>query len=685
MFSLIIAEKPAVLAEKTQFKVTRENPAYEGSGEYSLDVTLPLEGCAENLAIFGPLHLVESSRAQEHLRSYPFRLTADNLSMQGVATVKSITEKEVKLTLAAGASLLNVERYDANGAEKYIDELDLGKAYDTIFRYFYPLSVYTQSMERTTAVMLCHDKALLDFMTKGLPFGVLNDGKGKYGGAECVGFPVYSVADGDMANRRAINYFSDGASAGQYFTWPMTKNGRSITHAPGDGTGFQSTVVTEGKECVIAPQPYLCVIVERVLAAAFGVTVDHRDNCMRWDERMARIFIANARGTMDYKNILPHWTVREFLREVSNFAGVTFDFDGDHVRIVPRVKMIEGGDRRITLKEVVEAYSCDIDTDGQTEDVSTANVGYAFENIPTALCFPTEIWKHAAVQTIGGYEYNDASAPEDVDEMTANTIFHHPESGLYYTWVKHVDGKWYLMKVNQVGPLFRRESRDVDVKLRIVPCQMGKVKYPVRYYELHDAPYEYRFSGERETGEVACLITDDSRLCDVQDFFDLWGFLRNETAAEKVAKRDVIEVAANFQLEMEHHLMDHGRVWQTHLYDSPLGIPYIMKDKGAPVQSVYSLFGRDDARPNELYDFWSLTAKENAFVTAQTQTKFAIDTRTEHIFTFLDEDAISPHALYYIGARYYVCKKIELTITPDGIAPVKTGYFYEIENAQKTL
>ena len=54
-----------------------------------------------------------------------------------------------------------------------------------------------------------------------------------------------------------------------------------------------------------------------------------------------------------------------------------------------------------------------------------------------------------------------------------------------------------------------------------------------------------------------------------------------------------------------------------------------------------------------------------------------IDTRIEHEFQFLDR-ATDPQRPYIINGRRYACHKLELTLTPQGLEPLKRGYFYEI-------
>ncbi len=52
MIQLYIDGKPAVIKSGTSFKFYRENIYFTDAEDYTLDVTLPLQGCPENLAIF---------------------------------------------------------------------------------------------------------------------------------------------------------------------------------------------------------------------------------------------------------------------------------------------------------------------------------------------------------------------------------------------------------------------------------------------------------------------------------------------------------------------------------------------------------------------------------------------------------------------------------------------------------
>lgn len=130
MIKLIIDGKEAVIKAGTSFKLTRMNPYFEDQGDFTFEVQLPLDGCAENLAIFGALHRAEVGLAGWANKELPMHLIAPPVNVVGVAKVMTVSEAEVKVQLLAGKSAVNDFGKDAEGNDLYIDELDLGLSLD---------------------------------------------------------------------------------------------------------------------------------------------------------------------------------------------------------------------------------------------------------------------------------------------------------------------------------------------------------------------------------------------------------------------------------------------------------------------------------------------------------------------------------------------------------------------------
>ena len=59
---IIINNKQAVLKEGTSFDFIAENRLFTGSDSYTLTITFPLRGCAQNIAIFGHIHRADVAK-----------------------------------------------------------------------------------------------------------------------------------------------------------------------------------------------------------------------------------------------------------------------------------------------------------------------------------------------------------------------------------------------------------------------------------------------------------------------------------------------------------------------------------------------------------------------------------------------------------------------------------------------
>ena len=59
---IIINNQQAVLKEGTSFDFIAENRLFTGSDSYTLTITFPLRGCAQNIAIFGHIHRADVAK-----------------------------------------------------------------------------------------------------------------------------------------------------------------------------------------------------------------------------------------------------------------------------------------------------------------------------------------------------------------------------------------------------------------------------------------------------------------------------------------------------------------------------------------------------------------------------------------------------------------------------------------------
>lgn len=121
MTELYISGKQVVLPDDLNITQCFENPYFTGSSTYSLDIELPLSGCAENIEVFGHLNRLDVTKKKTVL---PAKLIVGaRVILVGSAVLLSISDKSVKIQLVSGNAEFNFLTND----DIYIDDLDLGE------------------------------------------------------------------------------------------------------------------------------------------------------------------------------------------------------------------------------------------------------------------------------------------------------------------------------------------------------------------------------------------------------------------------------------------------------------------------------------------------------------------------------------------------------------------------------
>ena len=117
---IIINNKQAVLKSGTSFDFIAENRLFTGSDSYTLSITFPLRGCAENVAIFGHIHRADVEKSKI---VFDCEIRDKAFYRSGSITITEINEVEVKTQFLEGRSEQN---FDDTFDEIYVNELDLG-------------------------------------------------------------------------------------------------------------------------------------------------------------------------------------------------------------------------------------------------------------------------------------------------------------------------------------------------------------------------------------------------------------------------------------------------------------------------------------------------------------------------------------------------------------------------------
>lgn len=117
---IYIKDRLAKLKAGSSFDFIAENRAFTGSDSYTLNITFPLRGCAENVAIFGNLHRKDVDAGKI---VFDCVIADGNFLKSGVVTVTEISEEAVKTQFLEGRSEQN---FNSSFDEVFINELPLG-------------------------------------------------------------------------------------------------------------------------------------------------------------------------------------------------------------------------------------------------------------------------------------------------------------------------------------------------------------------------------------------------------------------------------------------------------------------------------------------------------------------------------------------------------------------------------
>lgn len=683
MLTLYLNSKPAVLKEQTEIKLTRENPLFTDSGDYTFEVSLPLEGCAENLAIFGALHRAEVGKGAWLGKRLRALLVALPLRVEGTAVVTSVTDVEVKVQLLGGRSALNVSLLDEQGRDRYIDELpSLGQALQEAYvRAMGEHSVQTYESTR-------------DAMMRGKLMWQSDENDPtslRIGDEDATALPLYSTTDKKLVNELCETMARTGGGSGRDSAFGDKSLGL-LAPIKRAGSTIESTVFEESY--VFAPQPYLVPLLERVFRA-LGFEVRAEDNALRgtWFERL---IVANVRPTLDYRQMLPHWTAREFVTEVQRFFGVLIEVEGKRLKITRRASLYAADRSEVVLDAVSDAYTTTLEQEGSRKDVAQARVGYKLTGVPSALALPDELLSKA--ERVG---FDGLANLGEVDDLNSSygtgRIYDNDLTGFSHTYLlEHgTDNRWALDVVDPLGahrpkkdPVADgaptpKDEKEREVELRIVPAFAVEGTKRACLVSLVDLSMEPTFFSQ----PYGYMATSDTATASESSHFSVYRALYPKTEQKKAAKREVLEVAyysggRRKMVDERGRGRENGVVASATSYALPMacGCPYYISQEHSKLLL--------DVSYRLLLNFKGLTAKEEDAGYSEGMVRDVLtaytpaDTRVLMAATFLHAGALRPTDRYVIRGREYLCQRLEYTLTDEGVSPLVKGYFYEGQGSQ---
>lgn len=725
MFLLLINHHPVTLQAGTSFKITRKNPALTDGGDYSLDLTLPLSGCPDNLrALTLPLHHFQQSLTTIPAKTYPFTLTADEFHLEGTARVTEIDETTAKLQLKAGTLTTPLGDESTTPAatlyseDQYIDTL-LSSSYFTT-----PTKISDHDAPNGTLSLL--SRLLTPFdnpeeYIESSPYSY----RGYTNGQLFVAYPIYSEADSIMANERQYALFPDPLNDGEWTFHSSFRladrdldNVEAFTYNPEPYTAEADGHYQILSSYTFAPQPYLYVILERALTllgyTPYTDTNDPNAHDILLSDYRRRIFIANARSTTNLGFMLPHWTLKEFFQQVQNFLGILIHISGHTYRILNRWHTANTTTTDyIPLTQIENERTVEI-SDDYDDDITAytgdAPLRYTLDTTNNYLQLQSSLTEYIGIDsttytTLAQLRAAKEKARKEADTDTLaqmrTTIYYLADERTYYIIHSPNDTTATPRRVGIYSPNNPTCTDEDTTPLKIVPARLTGIQDPVAkaYYYVSEttSPRLYRSGGDTTVQHglyplrpIPCLTTTDTTVAQSREKLTAYSIISGESEIENTTKPDRIEVALNPRMIQEQSPSQIT-------YHDILPIQFVTDDPNLTITNKSKLYTAYPTATRVIEGYESLLYDDDTEFPASDYAPFRLegntpqsglpyyqspltpfDTRVQSQYTFHDrlESGYDPTRIYLIRGIPHLCLQLELTLTPDhGLSPRKVGKF----------
>ena len=620
MITCIINGHKAYPISTSSIKVTYANQYVTDDGEYTYDITFPMN-ILENRVIFKNVSRLE---VKKNIAKYDdCKLFCNSqLIMSGVGTILSVNEKEIKLQIVGGKSRI---KFNDRMTKHYIDEIPFGTADKPGYNVEKGWSQGIKDLQKIKDIYrLDEDKSQF--------LGV----EGKW----CF-VPVRDETNDMIANFVGVD---------------RTKQ----------FIGYNAPYIMN-----LAVQPNLMHIFRKVVEYE-GYTLKRNDfDCKPWN----LLYIASAYKTRELCKALPHWSSYTFIEEFRKLFNATIVFD-DILKTCSVINASELTTADSIEVDPIDEYTTDYDEDGSFSTSSTANLEYNLGNSANR-----DNYEVITKKVFDNFEIVHSKELMGANKQFASTTLSWSEKQKRQTIIENF-GNFYVYMVDENdnkswkpagiwSPLIRDSSSDDFVDLNISPAAQVVENINFKSGLMEDKYYERR-----------CLLSipndkeSDSKEYDVDD--DGYSYTSVQDALDDESALDNSE---DEQECMNIFFILPGRVQSTD--GSTTKLSWVgEKSRWPQFLTDYRInegFRLGIAHFEDSYFSLSLCVKSE-FGTTSLGTLHAnglkIDNKNCMEVKFRLDDIPDPSKIYIIRNKRFVCEKIEMEVKDDAIEPVYTGYFY---------
>lgn len=470
MITCIINGHKAYPISTSSIKVTYANQYVTDDGEYTYDITFPMN-ILENRVIFKNVSRLE---VKKNVAKYDdCKLFCNSqLIMSGVGTILSVNEKEIKLQIVGGKSRI---KFNDRMTKHYIDEIPFGTADKPGYTVDKGLSQGFKGHLKIKDIYR------------------LDDDKSEFLGVEgkwCF-VPVRDETNDMIANFVGVD-----------------KTKQFI--------GYNAPFIMN-----LAVQPNLMHIFREVVEYE-GYTLKRNDfDSKPWN----LLYIASAYKTRELCKALPHWSSYTFIEEFRKLFNATIVFD-DILKTCSVINASELTTADSIKIEPLDEYTTDYDEDGSISTSSTANLEYNLggsANRGNYEVISKKVFESFHSEEISLDNQFVSTTMLWSEKKKRQTIIEN--FGDYYIYVEEENGKksWKLAGV--WSPLIRDKTSEDYVDLNISPAAQVVEDINFKTGLLEDKYYEKRcllsIPNNKEPDSKDCDIDDDGySYTSVQDALD---------------------------------------------------------------------------------------------------------------------------------------------------------------------
>lgn len=393
----------------------------------------------------------------------------------------------------------------------------------------------------------------------------------------------------------------------------------------------------------------------------------------------------------------------KFIDELRKFFNASFVFDevAKTVRISATNELLTNG---TVSYECEDDFSVEHDDDG-LDNLVTSNIEYNFDsaaNRDWREYISQSVFKQYKTKEYATVAELNTAAEKMTDRERRTTIF--KVGHIYYIWAElpkdgnpeNEETEWRRTACGYFNAIIRDINSDSSQQLNICPAAMyqrrnldGDDKQKKFFESLIDRMGDRwivvpSVTNEKEASVEDMEVDDDGNYyITVQDAME---GTSNESATSEDSDDTRMPVA--FQANCVVNRMSHAAVVYSDrltnedtdyrapvLYTDYRMYPdYIVSAERASLSLEYTPAntGRTFGNGNRTFGNLGMDGNNSRFKATH------VDAHDLITFKFVTDDIPDPSKIFISHNKRYICQKIEMNVTDDGIDKEKTGYFYEI-------